>query len=167
MASKLRTLLVFLLIFVLLHGSTIAKSENEIIRRSRTSPNRNLGSALIDGTGKEAGFERSKSSFQGFGEKKVVNSRVSVSTVAWLTLAMAAATALGAIPFFFVELERQWAGICSGLAAGVMLAASFDLVQEGQIYGNGNWVVIGILSGAIFIWLCKKVFDLLISSIVF
>nr|XP_010921204.1 putative zinc transporter At3g08650 [Elaeis guineensis]XP_019705860.1 putative zinc transporter At3g08650 [Elaeis guineensis]XP_019705861.1 putative zinc transporter At3g08650 [Elaeis guineensis] len=157
MASKLRTLLLFLLIFVLLHGSTtIAKSGKEIIRRSRTAPNRNLESALIDGTGAEARFESSKSSFPGFGEKKVVNSRVSVSAVAWLTLAMAAATALGAVPFFFVELEPQWAGICSGLAAGVMLAASFDLVQEGQIYGNGNWVVIGILSGAIFIWLCKK-----------
>ncbi|XP_010921204.2 putative zinc transporter At3g08650 [Elaeis guineensis] len=157
MASKLRTLLLFLLIFVLLHGSTtIAKSGKEIIWRSRTAPNRNLESALIDGTGAEARFESSKSSFPGFGEKKVVNSRVSVSAVAWLTLAMAAATALGAVPFFFVELEPQWAGICSGLAAGVMLAASFDLVQEGQIYGNGNWVVIGILSGAIFIWLCKK-----------
>ncbi|XP_038980401.1 putative zinc transporter At3g08650 [Phoenix dactylifera] len=155
MASKLRTLLLFLLIFVSLHGSTIAKSEKEIIQRSQTAPNRILESALIDVTGTESRFESSKSIFQGFGET-VVNSRVSVSTVAWLTLAMAAATALGAIPFFFVELEPEWAGICNGLAAGVMLAASFDLVQEGQVYGSGNWVVIGILSGAIFIWLCKK-----------
>jgi hypothetical protein len=38
-----------------------------------------------------------------------------------------------------------------------MLAASFDLVQEGQVYGSGSWVVFGILSGGIFIWLCKKV----------
>jgi hypothetical protein len=34
--------------------------------------------------------------------------------------------------FFFVELEAQWVGLCNELAAGVMLAASFDLVQEGQ-----------------------------------
>ncbi|KAG8037189.1 hypothetical protein GUJ93_ZPchr1105g33316 [Zizania palustris] len=59
--------------------------------------------------------------------------RVSVSMVAWSTLAMAAATGLGALPFFFLELEAQWAGLCNGLAAGVMLAASFDLVQEGQM----------------------------------
>eukprot|EP00262_Sarcandra_glabra_P009331 TRINITY_DN2351_c0_g3_i2.p1 TRINITY_DN2351_c0_g3~~TRINITY_DN2351_c0_g3_i2.p1 ORF type:complete len:597 (-),score=72.94 TRINITY_DN2351_c0_g3_i2:401-1924(-) len=69
---------------------------------------------------------------------------------------MAAATGLGAVPFFFVELEPQWAGVCNGMAAGVMLAASFDLVQEGQTYGSGSWVVIGILSGGLFIWLCKK-----------
>lgn len=83
--------------------------------------------------------------------------RVSVYVVAWSTLAMAAATGLGAVPFFFLELEAQWAGLCNGLAAGVMLAASFDLVQEGQMYGSGSWVVFGILSGGVFIWLCKKV----------
>jgi hypothetical protein len=43
------------------------------------------------------------------------------------------------------------------MAAGVMLAASFDLIQEGQSHGAGSWVVIGILSGGIFILLCKKV----------
>ncbi|XP_037403692.1 putative zinc transporter At3g08650 isoform X2 [Triticum dicoccoides] len=85
--------------------------------------------------------------------------RVSVYVVAWSTLAMAAATGLGAVPFFFLELEAQWAGLCNGLAAGVMLAASFDLVQEGQMYGSGSWVVFGILSGGIFIWLCKKILE--------
>ncbi|KAK1564555.1 hypothetical protein Q3G72_005701 [Acer saccharum] len=30
-----------------------------------------------------------------------------------------------------LELDPQWAGICNGMAAGVMLAASFDLIQEG------------------------------------
>ncbi|XP_012091009.1 putative zinc transporter At3g08650 isoform X2 [Jatropha curcas] len=69
---------------------------------------------------------------------------------------MAAATGLGAVPFFFVELDPQWAGLCNGMAAGVMLAASFDLIQEGQDHGAGNWVVIGILSGGVFILLCKK-----------
>ncbi|KAK8307672.1 hypothetical protein V6Z12_D02G002400 [Gossypium hirsutum] len=83
-------------------------------------------------------------------------SRVSLSTVALLTLAMAAATGLGAVPFFFVELDPQWAGICNGMAAGVMLAASFDLIQEGQEHGAGSWVVIGILAGGVFILLCKK-----------
>lgn len=91
------------------------------------------------------------------GRKGGGSSRVSVSTVALSTLAMAAATGLGALPFFFLQLGPQWAGLCNGMAAGVMLAASFDLIQEGQYYGAGNWVVIGILAGGIFIWLCKKV----------
>lgn len=70
---------------------------------------------------------------------------------------MASATGLGAVPFFFMELDPQWAGLCNGMAAGVMLSASFDLIQEGQGHGSGNWVVIGILAGGIFILLCKKV----------
>lgn len=85
-----------------------------------------------------------------------VPKRVSVSTVALLTLAMAAATGLGAIPFFFMDLQAQWAGICNGIAAGVMLAASFDLVQEGQKYGGGTWVVMGIVAGGFFILCCQK-----------
>ncbi|RHN69851.1 hypothetical protein MtrunA17_Chr3g0129251 [Medicago truncatula] len=89
------------------------------------------------------------------------SSRVSVSTVALFTLAMAAATGLGAVPFFFVELDPQWAGLCNGMAAGVMLAASFNLIQEGQEYGSGSWVVTGILAGRVFIWLCKKVMMIL------
>ncbi|GMI89903.1 hypothetical protein like AT3G08650 [Hibiscus trionum] len=87
---------------------------------------------------------------------KGIYNRVSVSTVALFTLAMAAASGLGALPFFFMELDPEWAGICNGMAAGVMLAASFDLIQEGQEHGAGTWVVIGILAGAIFILLCKK-----------
>eukprot|EP00250_Pteridium_aquilinum_P013270 c21242_g1_i1 orf=468-2240(+) len=82
--------------------------------------------------------------------------RVSVSTVALLTLAMAAASGLGAVPFFFMDLQAQWAGICNGIAAGVMLAASFDLVQEGQKYGGGTWVVLGIVAGGFFILCCQK-----------
>jgi hypothetical protein len=83
--------------------------------------------------------------------------RVSVSTVAMLTLAMAAATGLGSIPFFFMDLKAQWAGICNGIAAGVMLSASFDLVQEGQKYGDGTWVVLGVIAGGFFILCCQKV----------
>ena len=77
--------------------------------------------------------------------------------VAMLTLAMAAATGLGAIPFFFMDLKAQWAGICNGVAAGVMLSASFDLVQEGQKYGDGTWVVLGVIAGGFFILCCQKV----------
>nr|CAD1829744.1 unnamed protein product [Ananas comosus var. bracteatus] len=151
MAQRIEIVLPFLLFFLVLNGHTLAESEKEIVHRIRTAPHRNIENKVNDGT-VTAGFDN----FQSFGEREVGRSRVSVSTVAWLTLAMAAATGLGAIPFFFVELEAQWAGVCNGLAAGVMLAASFDLVQEGQDYGGGNWVVVGLLSGGIFIWLCKK-----------
>lgn len=157
MALKWQVILLSLLVIVVLFGFACAESEKDSVQRVR-APRRDLASSVIDGTGREATMQDSKGNFQGFDERKVGKSRVSVSTVAWLTLVMAAATGLGAVPFFFFELEPQWAGVCNGLAAGVMLAASFDLVQEGQSYGGGgSLVVVGIMSGAIFIWLCKKV----------
>lgn len=149
MELRAGTLLVAILLLILLNGFAIAELEKGAGERIQKAPHRNLGSEVIDGSGEEVGF-------QGFDQRKVDGGRVSVYTVGWFTLAMAAATGLGAIPFFFVELEPEWAGVCNGLAAGVMLAASFDLVQEGQAYGGGNWVVMGILTGGIFIWLCKK-----------
>lgn len=149
MASRIKPILLVLVLFLVVHGYAVANPDKEIKEKIVTAPYKNLESTVIDGTGTEAGFH-------GANDRKGESGRVSVSTVAWFTLAMAAATGLGAIPFFFVELEPQWAGVCNGMAAGVMLAASFDLVQEGQVYGGGSWVVIGILSGGIFILLCKK-----------
>ncbi|PKA65593.1 Putative zinc transporter [Apostasia shenzhenica] len=147
-------------IFFLLHGiCTLAEPGKVTIQKTIAAPSRDLVSTVIDGAGTETGFHNVGDGFRAFDERKVANNKVSALTVAWLTLAMAAATGLGALPFFFVELEPEWAGICNGLAAGVMLAASFDLVQEGQNYGGGNWVVIGIISGAIFILLCKKILE--------
>ncbi|KAL3715307.1 hypothetical protein ACJRO7_007093 [Eucalyptus globulus] len=146
-------LLIFFFSLVVL-DCIAAQSENEITRL-RAAPHKNVVSNVIDGTGEEKVL-----SFDGasniLGGRKNADSKVSISTVALFTLAMAAATGLGAVPFFFVELGPQWAGLCNGMAAGVMLAASFDLVQEGQEHGAGSWVVFGILSGGIFIWLCKK-----------
>ncbi|XP_059668165.1 putative zinc transporter At3g08650 [Cornus florida] len=158
MGSKVKQVLLFLLFLVLLNGYVIAELEKESSERLRAPTLRNTGNSVIDGTGSEKSFS-SDSTTDGQGERKGMNSRVSVSTVALCTLAMAAATGLGAVPFFFLELDPQWAGICNGMAAGVMLAASFDLIQEGQDHGSGNWVVIGILTGGIFIWLCKKVLE--------
>ncbi|KAL3680633.1 hypothetical protein R1sor_023589 [Riccia sorocarpa] len=82
-----------------------------------------------------------------------------VSLVAMLSLLMAVVTGLGATPFFFMKVEAQYAGICNGIASGVMLAASFDLIKEGQKYGGGGWVVLGILSGGLFIYYSQKVLD--------
>ncbi|KAG9452672.1 hypothetical protein H6P81_005576 [Aristolochia fimbriata] len=148
--GMIKSLLFFLVILISLNGTAIADSKVDDTQSvKRTAPHRNLVGTVIDGSGDGA-------SLHGFTERKDHGNRVSVATVAWFTLAMAAATGLGAVPFFFVELEPQWAGVCNGMAAGVMLAASFDLVQEGKTHGGDSWVVIGILSGGVFIWLCKK-----------
>lgn len=157
---KLTILPVLLCIVIFSHGIT-AEHENEVLQRVRAAPQRNAGNGVIDGSGREHIVISDKSD-NGMGQWQVGSSRVSLSTVAISTLAMAAATGFGAVPFFFVELDAQWAGVCNGMAAGVMLAASFDLIQEGQDHGSGSWVVFGILAGGIFIWLCKKVrfFDL-------
>ncbi|XP_047153044.1 putative zinc transporter At3g08650 isoform X1 [Vigna umbellata] len=137
-----------LLLMLLSFGCSNAELEQEL----GAAPHKKV----IVGTGGENSLKLEEIN----GRKGGGSRRVSVSTVALFTLAMAAATGLGALPFFFVELDPQWAGLCNGMAAGVMLAASFDLIQEGQYYGTGNWVVIGILAGGTFIWLCKKFLEL-------
>ncbi|KAF2288000.1 hypothetical protein GH714_003830 [Hevea brasiliensis] len=147
--------LLFFLFSLLFSGCILAQSAIETSERLRSAPHKNVGNNVIDGTGTESAIDFESTSSE-LGDRKGNYDRVSISTVALFTLAMAAATGLGAVPFFFVELDPQWAGLCNGMAAGVMLAASFDLIQEGQSHGAGNWVVIGILSGGIFILLCKK-----------
>ncbi|KQK06916.1 hypothetical protein BRADI_2g31260v3 [Brachypodium distachyon] len=139
MGRRAGVVLVFLLFILIGEVSAVAETEIGDVRLAREAPHGKLEAAA-----RKDGLK---------------SGRVSVSTIAWSTLAMAAATGLGALPFFFLELEAQWAGLCNGLAAGVMMAASFDLVQEGQMYGSGSWVVFGILSGGIFIWLCKKLLE--------
>lgn len=155
MEMKYKQVLVLLLVFGAVSLYVSAESIQTGPQKVRVAPLKNLKNDVSDGTGSKDVFS-TESASGGFDGNKGGNSKVSVTTVALFTLAMAAATGFGAIPFFFVELEPQWAGICNGMAAGVMLAASFDLIQEGQDYGHGNWVVFGILSGGIFIWLCKK-----------
>ncbi|GMF30721.1 unnamed protein product [Phytophthora fragariaefolia] len=47
----------------------------------------------------------------------------------WLT---AIATGLGALPFYWIrDLDKYWLGICNGLAAGMMIAATGCLFYEG------------------------------------
>ena len=71
----------------------------------------------------------------------------SAGLVLVLTLFMAAASGLGAVPYFFVRsFSKEYSALASAVACGVMLAASFDLVHEGQPYG-ANLVILGVLSG--------------------
>lgn len=155
MGLRFGQVLLFLLFVSALIVNVTAVSEEVSVQRVITAPLRNARTNIIDGSGKEYGID--SVSMDGKGEWTGDNTRVSVSTVALFTLAMAASSGLGAVPFFFVELDPQWSGVCNGMAAGVMLAASFDLIQEGQDHGSGGWVVFGILAGGIFILLCKKV----------
>ncbi|XP_047163955.1 putative zinc transporter At3g08650 [Vigna umbellata] len=157
MAPNLRLRLCFPVYFLLLGFLLNSNGEldHQVSHKVIAAPRKDVGTNVIDGTGVENAFNFENGN-SAVGSRKGAGNKVSVSTVALFTLAMAAATGLGAVPFFFVELDPQWAGLCNGMAAGVMLAASFDLIQEGQEYGAGNWVVTGILAGGIFIWLCKK-----------
>ncbi|XP_047943727.1 putative zinc transporter At3g08650 [Salvia hispanica] len=150
MGIRLNQILLVCLFAVTFSHSITAELDSQTLQRVITAPRRNAeGGGVIDGSGTEHINDETGGWQDG-------NGRVSVSTVAICTLAMAAATGLGALPFFFMELDPKLAGICNGMAAGVMLAASFDLIQEGQGHGSGSWVVLGILSGGVFILLCKK-----------
>lgn len=166
MAPNLRPRLCVPLLFLLLSFlmNSNAELDHQVSHKVIAAPHKDVGTNVIDGTGVENAFNFENGNSV-VGSRKGGSNKVSVSTVALFTLAMAAATGLGAVPFFFVELDPQWAGLCNGMAAGVMLAASFDLIQEGQEFGAGNWVVTGILAGGIFIWLCKKVMMFLPVSV--
>jgi hypothetical protein len=83
--------------------------------------------------------------------------RPSVWSVASYTLMMALASGLGAAPFFIVEkVHRKWLGIANALASGVMIAASFGLIQEGldnaktESWGLAR-LICGLILGLIFI----------------
>ena len=74
-------------------------------------------------------------------------------------LITAVATGLGALPFFFFKkLTRTWLGISNGVAAGLMLAASFGLIYEGLEYDLGMTLG-GIIAGLVFIILSQKFLD--------
>jgi zinc transporter, ZIP family len=79
----------------------------------------------------------------------------------WLT---AVATGLGALPFYFIrDVDKFWLGICNGLAAGMMLAATGCLFYEGwhipqhADYGVsvGYRLFVGVFLGVMFIKFTK------------
>jgi zinc transporter ZupT len=73
--------------------------------------------------------------------------------VAIYAMLTALATGLGAIPFFFVKtITRQWKGIGDAFAAGLMLTASFRLIEEGLEYNLWR-LLVGIVVGmALITW---------------
>lgn len=79
--------------------------------------------------------------------------------VTLLTIGMALSAGFGALPFFFVsKLSPLHNGLATAIACGVMFAASFDLIHEGQPYGP-SMVVLGIGIGAVFIKYMQKYLD--------
>lgn len=84
---------------------------------------------------------------------------VSVWTVFLAAFVTAVATGLGAIPFFFVnKMSRFWLGVSDGVAAGLMLAASYSLIIEGLEF-DAFRLILGIVIGLIFIMLSRKVLE--------
>ena len=84
---------------------------------------------------------------------------IPILTVLGMTVAMACAAGLGALPFFFVrKLSSHWSAIATAIACGVMFAASFDLIHEGQPYGP-ELVVAGIFLGGLFIKAMQRWLD--------
>lgn len=77
----------------------------------------------------------------------------------------ALATGLGALPFLsWKKIPRRWLGVANAIAAGLMLAASFNLVYEGLAYGEqlsyGNArVVAGLLLGLVLIIASRRALD--------
>ena len=79
--------------------------------------------------------------------------------VTFLTIGMALSAGFGAVPFFFVrELSPTMNGLATAVACGVMFAASFDLIHEGQPHG-AMMVILGICIGAMFIQLMQRYLD--------
>lgn len=76
-----------------------------------------------------------------------------VLAVGLYALATALATGLGALPFLlFRKPPRRWLGLANAVAAGLMLAASFQLFYEALEFGVWR-MLLGVALGLVFITL--------------
>ncbi len=81
---------------------------------------------------------------------------ISVWKVFLYALLTAMATGLGALPFaVFKRFKRKYLGIANAIAAGLMITASFGLINEGISYSLIRTMV-GVLVGLSFIVLSHK-----------
>ncbi|KAF9616525.1 hypothetical protein IFM89_029986 [Coptis chinensis] len=117
MGLHFQQILIFYAVFILLHPSLIADAQLQLKENIMSAPRKDLANNFIDDTGLQNAFNTSQDVFTRLHhDSNTGMTRVSASIVAWFTLAMAAAIGLGALAFFFVELDPQWAGICNGMA---------------------------------------------------
>lgn len=81
--------------------------------------------------------------------------------VGMYALLTAIATGIGALPFFFIkDVKKRWSSLGAALAGGLMLSASFQLIQEGSSH-NLYRLLLGALVGLALIslsrwWLGKQ-----------
>ncbi|KAK2078057.1 hypothetical protein QBZ16_003925 [Prototheca wickerhamii] len=92
--------------------------------------------------------------------------RVSALTVLVMTVIMACAAGLGALPFFVIQsLSPTLGAIATATACGVMFAASFDLIHEGSVSSLASRTArsapfLGVIAGAVFIqWMEDRMQD--------
>ncbi|MDJ0858587.1 MAG: ZIP family metal transporter [Dinoroseobacter sp.] len=79
-----------------------------------------------------------------------------VLLVALAALITALATGLGALPFLiWHSMTPRTISVCNGIAAGLMLAASFTLLQEGSALSPTR-TILGLLGGLLFIALSHR-----------
>ncbi len=77
-------------------------------------------------------------------------------TVFIAALITAVATGLGALPFLFVRrMSSRWEALGNAVAAGLMLAASLGLVNEGLKIGVWR-TLLGVGLGALVMWLANR-----------
>lgn len=96
-----------------------------------------------------------------------MNETIPLLSVFFYALLTAIATGLGALPFFFTRsLSRTWMGVSNAAAAGLMIAASFNLIYEALQETNSLSglnpslsTTIGVLAGLAFIVASKRFLD--------
>lgn len=77
-------------------------------------------------------------------------------TVLIISLITALVTGLGALPFLYKgEIKKSYLGYANGLAAGLMLAASCRLINEGIAYNLWR-TVIGFMIGLMLIYMVNE-----------
>ncbi|GFR50905.1 hypothetical protein Agub_g13203, partial [Astrephomene gubernaculifera] len=77
------------------------------------------------------------------------SSSVSLWLLLAMTMVMALLSGVGALPYLFTgKLDPYWSGIANAVGCGVMLAASFDLLEESKTY-SASLVLGGILLGVL------------------
>ena len=71
----------------------------------------------------------------------------------------ALATGLGPLPFLiWHEMSPRAISICNGIAAGLMIAASFSLLQEGFEFGPLR-TILGLVGGFVFIAISHRIIE--------
>lgn len=82
--------------------------------------------------------------------------RNQVAIIFVYSLITAIACGVWAVPFFFLKnISQKWIGIAKSIAAGLMIAASFAMINQGISYSI-RWVFFGIMIGMGIIMIAKR-----------